>query len=365
MTLTNKPFASRLQPFVDAGALAGAIAGVASKDALIWFETVGYADIATRRPMARDTVFWIASQTKPFTAIALMMLVDEGRVDVDDPVEKYLPEFVGSSWYTAESDDEHLLLKRPATPIKVRHVLSHTSGLPFSTSIEYPSLDILPLETRVRSYTAAPLSFAPGEGYQYSNAGTNTAGRIIEVVSGRPYADFLRDRLTDPLGMQDTTFWPNSEQVSRIAKTYNYNTESKRLEEIPIEQLRYPLNGPGRDSMPAGGLFSTLDDMTRFYQMLVSGGVIDGRRYVSAGAIDIATSKQTGDKVEASYGFCFGVDENSFGHGGALGTSTSVDRKRGLIKLWFVQHAAYPEGQGEKIGEAFAQGVEEVATASH
>ena len=360
MTVTNKPFASRLQPLVDSGAFAGAVAAVASKDAMIWFEAVGYADLATRQPMTRDSLFWIASQSKPITSIALMILVDEGKVNVEDPIEKYLPEFEGSSWVPAWSDEGHVLLKRPANLIKVRNVLSHTSGLPFSTKVEHPSLDLLPLESRVRSYAMAPLLFAPGEGYQYSNAGTNTAGRIIEVVSGMPYADFLRQRLTDPLGMKDTTFWPNAEQLSRLAKVYDYKAETGKLEEIPVSQLLYPLDGPGREPMPAGGLFSTLDDMTRFYQMLMNGGEVAGRRYLSAAAVAQATSKQTGDKVETNYGFGFGADEGSFGHGGALGTGTTVDRKRGVIKLWFIQHANYAQGQGEKIGAAFAEGVEDV-----
>ena len=363
MTVTNKPFASRLQPFVDSGAFAGAVAAVASKDAVIHLEAIGFADIAAGQPMTRESLFWIASQSKPITCIALMILVDEGLVDVEEPVENYLPEFAGSSWVATESDDEHILLKRTKTSIKVRHVLSHTSGLPFSSKIEYPTLDILPLEARVRSYTVAPLLFEPGEGYQYSNAGTNTAGRIIEVVSGVPYADFVRDRLTDPLGMNDTTFWPNAEQLSRLAKVYNYNPDTSHVDEIPISQLRYPLDGPGREPMPAGGLFSTVDDMTLFYQMLMNGGVLNGRRYLSSDSIAQATSKQTGDKVETKYGFGFGADEGSFGHGGALGTGTNVDRKRGLIKLWYVQHSNYAEGQGEQISAAFQEGVEEIAAA--
>ena len=142
------------------------------------------------------------------TATALMMLVDEGKVNVDDPVEKYLPEFKGQ-WVKAEQDTDHMLLKRPVHPITVKNVLSHTSGLPFSSPLEQPTLDLLPLAARVRSYAMLPLEFEPDSKYQYSNAGINTAGRIIEVVSGMPYEQFMEQRLFQPLGMKDTTFWPS------------------------------------------------------------------------------------------------------------------------------------------------------------
>ena len=142
------------------------------------------------------------------TATALMMLVDEGKVNVDDPVEKYLPEFKGQ-WVKAEQDADHVLLKRPAHPITVKNVLSHTSGLPFSSPLEEPTLDLLPLAARVRSYAMLPLEFEPDSKYAYSNAGINTAGRIIEVVSGMPYEQFMEQRLFQPLGMKDTTFWPS------------------------------------------------------------------------------------------------------------------------------------------------------------
>jgi CubicO group peptidase (beta-lactamase class C family) len=158
---------------------------VESKDKLLSLEAVGWMDIAQRKPMRTDALFWIASQSKPLTAATLMMLVDEGRVNLDDPVEKYLPEFKGQM-LSMERDAEHVLVGKPAHPITVREILSHTSGLPFSSPLEQPTLDGLPLRDAVRSYAMLPLQFPPGTKYQYSNAGINTAGRIIEVVSGMP-----------------------------------------------------------------------------------------------------------------------------------------------------------------------------------
>ena len=181
--LDAQEIAPRLNPFVEAHTLAGAVVLVADKDRVLDVEAVGYADIANNRAMAADSLLWIASQSKPITATAFMMLVDEGKVKLDDPVKKYLPEF-GNLWLAAESDDQHILLKRPHRPITVRDVLTHTSGLPFSSAMETPTLDGLTLRDAARSYAMTPLMTEPGAKYQYSNAGINTAARIIEVVSG-------------------------------------------------------------------------------------------------------------------------------------------------------------------------------------
>ena len=168
--------ASAVQPFVDSNTLAGAVMLVASKDRVLGLDAVGWSDIAARKPMATDALFWIASQSKPMTAAAFMMLVDEGKVSLDDPVEKYLPEFKGQM-LAVERDAEHVLLRKPAHPITVREVLSHTSGLPFSSPMEQPTLDGLPLRDAVRSYAMVPLQFPPGTKYPYSNAGINTEAR--------------------------------------------------------------------------------------------------------------------------------------------------------------------------------------------
>ena len=201
----SKSIAAVLQPFVDRHSLAGAVTLVADKDKVLSVEAVGFADVAAKKPMTPDALFWIASQSKPITATALMMLVDDGKVRLDDPVEKYLPEFKGV-WLAAERDNEHVLLKHPKRPVTLRDLLRHTSGMPFASALERPTLDMLPLRVAVGSYALTPLQYEPGSKYQYSNAGINTAGRIIEVVSGIPYEEFLQKRLFDPLGMRDTTF---------------------------------------------------------------------------------------------------------------------------------------------------------------
>ena len=342
-----------VQPFVNNHTLAGAVMLVASSNQTLSLQAVGYMDIARQRPMRTDALFWIASQSKPITAAALMMLADEGKVNVNDPVEKYLPEFKGQ-WMTAEKDADHLLLKRPAHPITVRNVLSHTSGLPFSSPIEKPTLDLLPLAARVRSYAMLPLDFEPDSKYSYSNAGINTAARIIEVVSGMPYEQFMEQRLFKPLKMKDTTFWPTAKQVQRLAKSYKANAAKNGLEETTVTQLRYPLTDRSREPMPAGGLFSTASDVARFCQMILNGGTLDGKRYLSESAVKQMTSKQTPDAVKEKYGFGWSTGDGEFGHGGAYATNMTIDPQHGLIFIWMVQHASFPR-DGAKSRDAFMQ----------
>jgi CubicO group peptidase (beta-lactamase class C family) len=346
--------AAVLQPYVDSHSLAGAVTLVASKEKVLSVDAVGYADVGAKKPMTADSVFWIASMSKPITGTALMLLVDEGKVNIDDPVEKYLPEFRGQM-VIAYQDDSTKLLKRPKHPITVKNVLSHTSGLPFRSAIEQPTLDGLPLREAVLSYALTPLESEPDSKYQYSNAGINTAGRIIEVVSGMPYEQFLEERLFKPLGMKDTTFWPNEEQVSRLAKSYKPNAAKDNLEEIQVGQLLYPLSDHSRRfPMPAGGYFSTAGDMGRFCQMLLNGGTFEGRRYLSEAALKQMVSKQTGDNLKDGYGLGWSVSPTSFGHGGAHATNMNVDTQRGLVTVWMIQHAGFPGNGGQAQG-AFQQ----------
>jgi CubicO group peptidase (beta-lactamase class C family) len=349
------PVAAALQPFVENHTLAGAVTLVAVKDKVVDVEAVGFADIAAAKPMPANALFWIASQSKPMTVTAFMMLVDEGKVNVEDPVEKYLPEFKGQM-VAVERDANHILLRNPVHPIKVREILSHTSGLPFRSPMEEPTLDMLPLRDAVRSYAMGPLQFEPGTQYQYSNAGINTAARILEVVSGMPYEEFLDQRLFKPLGMTDTTFWPNEEQLKRLAKSYKPGTNQAALEEIPITQLHYPLSDRQRKPVPAGGLFSTARDVGVFCQMILHGGAWQGKRYLSESAVKQMTSKQTPAALAAAYGFGWSVHNQSCGHGGAYATNMDIDRDRDLITVFLVQHAGFAGQAGNAIQAAFTQG---------
>jgi CubicO group peptidase (beta-lactamase class C family) len=194
-----------------------------------------------------------------------------------------------------------------------------------------------------------PLEYEPGTKYQYANAGINTAGRIIEVVSGMPYEKFLSERLFKPLGMKDTTFWPNKRQIALLAKSYKPNGLKTGLEETTIGQLKYPLDDQTRYPFPAGGLFSTATDYCHFAQMILNGGVFAGKRLLSEASIHEMTRKQTGDQVPESYGLGWGVGD-TFGHGGAYATNFSIDPKNGLVLVWMVQHAGFPNNGDQSYG---------------
>lgn len=356
-----------LQPFVDRGVLAGAVVLVATPDRVLDLEAVGYADVALKVPMKTDALFWIASMSKPMTATALMMLVDQGKIALDEPVEKYLPEFRGQM-LVAEKSPDRLVLKKPHHPITVREILSHTSGLVGRSPLER-TLDSISLREGVITYALSPLQFEPGTQYEYCNAGINTVGRLIEVVSGVKYEDFMQQRLFDPLGMKDTTFWPSESQVERLAKSYKPDKTGETLEELKIDQLAYPLTDRKRHPYPAGGLFSTAGDVAVFCRMILQGGVHEGRRYVSEKAVRAMTSTQTGalinkGKGEGGYGLAWSTSRMSreasgpailgtCGHGGAYATNMEIDPKHGLVLVYMVQHAGFPGGDGGAVWGAF------------
>ncbi len=268
MIQTNPPstggLAAALQPFVDDQTMAGAVMLVGSKDKILALEAVGWADLAAKKPMTVESYFWIASMTKAMTASLVLMLVDEGKVNLDDPVEKYLPEFKGQPVVTKDDPTP----RPPKHPITIREILSNTSGLPFRSSLENSLLDRLPLGEVVASYAREPLLFEPGTIYSYANSGFGTGARIVEVVSGKAYENFLQERLLDPLGMSDTTFWPSSEQVGRLAEAYTGREGTVGLHAMQIDQLTYPLDKKeNRYPMPAGGLFASAADVGRFCRL--------------------------------------------------------------------------------------------------
>ncbi len=347
------PIVAALQPFVDKQLLAGAVTLVATKHKILDASTIGFANLTTRQPMQPDNLFWIASMTKPMTGTALMMLVDEGRVNVDDPVEKYLPEFKGQM-VIAKQDQRHTVLQRPTHPITVRNILTHTSGLLPRTPLEQPTLDTHPLRTAVLSYAMTPLQFQPDTKYEYSNAGTNTAGRIIEVVSGLPYETFMATRLFQPLGMTETTFWPNAAQIRRLARAYKPNAANTGLEETPITHLKSPYHDRRRYPFPAGGLFSTARDVLQFGRMILNDGTWAGHRYLSAAAVREMTRRQTAPGLSDSYGFCWLAGNGWCGHGGAFATKFTVHRQVGLVTVLLVQYLG-PWEESDKFRQAFEQ----------
>jgi len=356
-----KPFAAALQPFVDKHTLAGAVTLVVGTDKTLSLESVGYADLAGKKSMRTDSLFWIASMSKPMTAAAVMILVDEGKLTLDDPVEKFLPEFK-DLWLAAERGKEHMLLKRPKRPIAVRDLLTHTSGLVHFLEVENPSskhFELLPLKVATQYYALTPLQAEPGSKWQYSNAGMNTVGRVIEVVSGIPYEEFMSRRMFEPLGMRDTTFSPSKQQLERLAKAYKPNATGTGLEETTVPILKYPPDGRKNPPFPAGGLYSTADDVGRFCQMFLNRGVSGKKRILSEVAVGQMTNKHAVTREGQEFGLGWFKDPDGiYGHTGAFCTNMRLDPKRGVAKVFLVQHTHF-HGGGEKVFEVFDRLVSE------
>lgn len=344
----NSSLEGVLAPFATAGAIPGAVVLVADQSGVLAEAAVGHADTAQGRPMRADTLFWVASQTKPITAAALMMLVDEAKVRLDDSMAEYLPEF-GKLWVREEEDEDHLLLKRPERAVTVRDLLCHMSGMPFRSAMEEPTIDLLTLPQAVRSYVMTPLASQPGQKFLYSNMGINTIGRLIEVVSGMSYEAFITERLLRPLGMSDTTFRPDTEQLGRLATTYRPSADGSAYEATDISFLFYPLDSPERQAVPAGGLFSTAQDMLKFLRMILGRGRYQGTQFLSESAVAQMAQRQTPEGVEASYGLGWSLGADSFGHGGACGTDMKVYPAAGIVALYMIQH----QGLTEQGGGAF------------
>ena len=347
----RSPVAAALQPFVDRGWIAGAVTLVANKDRILAVDAVGYANLARKRRMTPDSLFWIASITKPITGAAFMMLVDEGKVRVGDPVEKHLPEFADLR-VVAKRTKSRTVLVRPIRKVSLRDILSHMSGMPMTSPLEKPTLDLLPLTVAARSYAMTPLESHPGRRYSYSNCGINTVGRVMETVSGVPYEEFLARRLLKPLGMKDTAFVPTRAQLARLADPHQPNPTKTRLVETRIPQFKYPLDDPSRHGFPGGGLFCTARDLARFAQMILRGGVFGGKRYLSRAAIRQMTRRHTPPHIENGYGLGWLVEKDVFGHGGSLGSKMMIHPKRDLITIFLFQHSGCL-GDGANAYETF------------
>ena len=362
-----------LQEQVDRHEIAGAVSMVVSKDRVLHLESTGLADVAARKPMQADTVFWIASMTKPITATAVLMLQDEGKLEVHDPVAKYLPEFAN--------------LKTPSgqpANLTLIQILTHTSGLGEAggpAAREAKTLaDLVPL------WLAAPMQFEPGSRWSYCQSGINAAGRIVEVVSGMSFDAFLKKRLFQPLGMTSTTFYPGASERARQVTAYAKNATTGSLEAVPPR----PEFGP-RDRPPQGngGLYSTAEDYGRFCQMLLGGGRFQGVRYLSEASMKLLSTPQTPETLPTgffqndtygrrglNYGWALGtcvlkaphdgvpamLSPGTFGHGGAWGTQAWVDPVKGVAYVLMVQRSNFPNSDASEVRRVFQQAAAKALT---
>jgi CubicO group peptidase (beta-lactamase class C family) len=356
---------ARMQKFVDSNDLSGAVTVSGNAKEIVHIAAVGKADIAKNKPMTEDTIFRIASMTKPITALAIMILQDEGKLSVDDAVEKHLPEFKGQMM-VEKKDSASITLKKPARPITLRDLLTHTSGLPnYSPGIAdvYTKRNRTLAETTI-AISQRPLEFEPGSKWSYCNPGIDTLGRVVEVVSGIGYEKFLRTRIFDPLGMTDTTFYPTAAQLERLAVIYA--KKDGKLE--PSGNLIIDITKDAKHPIPAGGLFSTGRDLAKLYQSMLMAGVWNGKRIVSDGAIRQMTQTQTGDiKTGFTDGMSFGfgwavvkepkgvtekLSAGTFGHGGAFGTQAWVDPVKKRFDILLIQRTGLPNSDASPMRKA-------------
>jgi len=348
----------RLRESIAAHEIAGAVTLVATPDRIVHLDATGNAALNPSEPMRTDSIFWIASMSKPILGTLILMLQDEGLLSVDDPVEKYLPEFKGLK--TADG--------KPAQ-ITIRHLLTHTSGMGEITADQARACTTLASVTPF--YVAKPVAFTPGSKWVYCQSGINTGGRIAEVVTGEPLDKLLKRRLFDPLGMHDTTFYLTKEQLPRLAKSYR-RTDKGELEATDIRFL----NGKSPTSTdrfpaPNGGLFSTASDYARFCQMVLRGGELDGQRYLKPETVQLMTTIQTAGLktgftegngwglgwcvVRQPQGITGSLSPGSFGHGGAYGTQAWIDPGRKLIYILMVQRANFPNSDASKVRKGFQE----------
>jgi len=334
----SREVAAAMQPYLDSFKLAGFIGIVADKTGRVHYKNVsGYADVEAKKPISEENVFWIASMTKMFAGASIMMLVDEKKLSLDDRVVQFIPQL--NKWMVVEEkDDAHILLKPPVRPVTIRHILSHTSGLAGSAELQRETgSDSTPLKVRALSSVTGPLQSQPGDKYAYGNQGMNIAARIVEIVSGMSYQEFLQTRFFDPLGMTETTFWPSEAQVARLAGTYGPNEKKNGYVRGGLGFLTKPYSDRvHRFPEAGGGLFSTTHDIFRYGLMLANDGELDGKRYLSHGAMEELRKEQTGT-TKVNYSLGYHLRNGMFGHDGAYGTDLSVHPGTGMVAIFMVQ----------------------------
>jgi CubicO group peptidase (beta-lactamase class C family) len=333
--------APRMKAFVDQGTAAGFVTLIARHGHLAHLEAVGYQDLETKIPMRTDSIFQIMSMTKPVTCTGAMILMEEGRLSLIDPVEKYLPEFKGQQVNVEGA------LHKPSRPINIRDLMTHTSGMAVGHAKELEGTSRHTLAEVVSADARLPLNFEPGAKWSYSNTGLATLGRIIEVVSGEPYEQFILQRILQPLGMKDTFYFPPAEKLSRIASPYT--DVNGRLERAKDDLSKKGAKYPG----PEGGLYSTATDLARFYQMMLNKGTLDRQHILSRAGVEVMTQNQTGDLKAGfapgfGYGLGWGVIKDAsgtfrlnsigtFGHGGGYRTYGWMDPAKDMLGVILYQ----------------------------
>ena len=358
-----------IQRHIDAGEICGAVTVVARRGHVVNFEAHGLMDIESKKPMEKDTIFRLASMTKPITGVAVLMLVEEGKIRLNDPVSKFIPEFhdvkvamprerpagaapaAALDFFTVPANRE----------ITIQDLLTHTSGLVSTVSGGFgvklaatmaPRGPADTLASYVPKLATIPLDFQPGTQWAYSGgAGPDTLSHIVEIVSGQTYDEFLRTRIFEPLGMKDTFFYPPDDRRPRLVTLYRKspNGLEKDANQDGFSSKTYFSGG--------GGLMSTAADYLQFAQMLLNGGELNGKRLLGPRTVELMASNHVGDMFNGklgrpAHGMGFGlivqvvednvaaglrVSNGSFGWDGAFGTQVWVNPKEKMVTIIMIQ----------------------------
>lgn len=336
-----------LQPYVDRGELPGAIS-VFYKDGIQETCCIGYADVEKKRPIRMDNVFMQCSQTKGFCGVTIAKLVEEGKLSLDDPVSKYLPE-LAELWVQVSNENGVKTLKKAQNVLTVRMVMNHTGGFPFEISAKRRDVrgggwsGGCPIRQVASVAAASPIMFEPGTKDLYSNTGIDIGAAIVETVTGMKWEAYLKQEVLDPLGMKSTWFWPTDKQLKTQIEMYDIKkgTPAVWREENGWEQR--PYNDAHVFASAGAGLWTTANDQLKFYKMLMNLGMGDnGVRILKEETVKSILAVSTRPKNLGGYslGLTAPVEDNEnawFGHGGAWGTNCMVNWHKKELKLWVVQ----------------------------
>ena len=344
------------QKHIDAGLVPGAVMLVARRGKIAWYKSIGLRDRAAKDPIRPDSIFRIYSMTKPIVSVAAMMLVEEGRMQVGDPVSKYLPEMAGMKIGIEKTVDGKpaLDLAAPAREMTVQDLMRHTSGLIYGTRGKSP-VNAAYIEAKignrdfsneefVAKLSKLPLRFSPGDRWEYG-VSTDVLGRILEVVSGKSLGEFLNERVLTPLGMSDTAFYVPADKLSRVAQLW-------QSPEGPPMTPRFDVAQKPRYESGGGGLTSTMDDYLRFAILLADGGEFGGKRLLGSKTLEFMTADHVGSRPGRPPGLGFGLgfevrtsvgdsglpgSLGEYGWAGNAGTLFWIDPKEQLIAIYMVQ----------------------------
>ena len=355
-----------LQPYVDKGELAGAIS-VFYKNGVQETSCVGYADVSQKRAIDLDNVFMQCSQTKGFCGVTIAKLAEEGKLSLDDPVSKYLPEFY-ELWIQDYEKDGVRVLRKAKNVLTVRMVLNHTGGFPFEASAKRSDVrgggwsGGAPIRQIASVAAASPIMFEPGTKELYSNTGIDIGAAIVEVITGMKWEDYLKQEVLDPLGMKSTWFWPTDKQLKTKIELYETKkgAPAKWVEEMAWQQR--PYNDSHVFASAGAGLWTTANDQLKFNKMLMNLGVGEnGVRILKEETVKNMLARTT--RPDHLGGYSLGLsapkedtEDAWFGHGGAWGTNCIVNWHKKQLKLWVVQHAGGDQPwlkEMEKAAEQF------------